>query len=61
MSFPNIAGCIGKTTEGGRRLETDADFIAALLEEQHVAAVSWRCLRHEPVFFGFPTRPIPKP
>ena len=36
--FPNIAGCIGKTTEGGRRLETDADFISALLEERHVAA-----------------------
>ena len=37
--FPNIAGCLGKTTPGGRRIETDGDFALALLEEKHVAAV----------------------
>jgi aspartate aminotransferase len=37
--FPNIAGCLGKTTAGGRRLQTDTDFALALLEEQHVGLV----------------------
>ncbi len=37
--YPNIAGCIGKTTEAGTRLETDSDFSLALLEEKHVALV----------------------
>ncbi|HLY91180.1 MAG TPA: pyridoxal phosphate-dependent aminotransferase [Acetobacteraceae bacterium] len=37
--FPNVAGCIGKTTAGGRRLETDRDVCMALLEEAHVATV----------------------
>jgi len=37
--FPNIAGCIGKTTRGGRRLATDTDFVSALLQEQNVATV----------------------
>jgi aspartate aminotransferase len=37
--YPNIAGCIGKTTPGGKRLETDEDFALALLEEKHVALV----------------------
>jgi aspartate aminotransferase len=48
--FPNIAGCIGKTTKAGRRLETDADFIAALLEEQHVAAVPGGAYGMSPYF-----------
>jgi aspartate aminotransferase len=37
--FPNIAGCLGKTTKGGRRIDTDTDFALALLEEKYVAAV----------------------
>ena len=37
--FPNVAGCLGKTTAGGRRLENDFDFCMALLEEQLVATV----------------------
>ncbi|HUB11556.1 MAG TPA: pyridoxal phosphate-dependent aminotransferase, partial [Acetobacteraceae bacterium] len=37
--FPNIAGCLGKVSAGGRRIETDTDFTAALLEEHHVATV----------------------
>ena len=35
--FPSIAGCIGRTTPGGRRIATDADFAQALLEEAYVA------------------------
>jgi aspartate aminotransferase len=37
--FPNVAGCLGKTSAGGRRIDTDADFALALLEEKHVAVV----------------------
>ncbi|PZW38532.1 aspartate aminotransferase [Humitalea rosea] len=37
--YPNIAGCLGKTSAGGRKIETDTDFAMALLEEKHVAAV----------------------
>jgi aspartate aminotransferase len=37
--FPNVAGCIGKTTSGGRKLATDQDVCMALLEEEHVATV----------------------
>ncbi|MDA8247974.1 MAG: pyridoxal phosphate-dependent aminotransferase [Rhodospirillales bacterium] len=37
--FPNIAGCLGRVSAGGRRLESDEDFAKALLEEQHVATV----------------------
>jgi len=37
--FPDMRGCIGKTTAGGRKIETDEDFTLALLEEQGVATV----------------------
>ncbi len=37
--YPSIAGCLGKTTEAGTRLDTDEDFALALLAEQHVAVV----------------------
>ncbi len=37
--YPNIAGCLGKTTAAGTRIGTDEDFALALLEEQHVAVV----------------------
>lgn len=37
--FPNIAGCIGKTTRGGTKIETDTDFALALLAEKHVGTV----------------------
>jgi aspartate aminotransferase len=37
--FPNVAGCLGKTTTGGRRLDTDEDVCLALLEESYVATV----------------------
>ena len=37
--YPNVAGCLGKTTAAGTRLATDEDFALAVLEEQHVAVV----------------------
>ena len=37
--FPSIKECLGKTSPGGRKLETDEDFVTALLEEEGVAAV----------------------
>ena len=37
--FPNVAGCLGKTTAGGRKLTNDEDVCLALLEEQYVATV----------------------
>jgi len=37
--FPNVAGCLGRVTAGGRKLATDEDVALALLDEQHVATV----------------------
>jgi aspartate aminotransferase len=37
--FANIAGCLGRTTAGGKRIDTDDDFALALLEEKYVALV----------------------
>jgi aspartate aminotransferase len=37
--YPSIHACLGKTSAGGKRIETDEDFVLALLEEQGVAAV----------------------
>jgi aspartate aminotransferase len=48
--FPNIAGCIGKTTPTGRRIDTDTDFVTALLEEKHVATVQGAAYGMSPYF-----------
>ena len=48
--FPNIAGCIGKTTPAGKKLETDTDFVTALLEERHVATVQGTAYGMSPYF-----------
>jgi aspartate aminotransferase len=37
--FPSVHGCLGKTSAGGKKIETDEDFVLALLDEQGVAAV----------------------
>ena len=37
--YPSIAACIGKTSAGGMKIDTDEDFVLALLEEQNVAVV----------------------
>ena len=48
--FPNIAGCIGKITKGGRRVSNDTDFVAALLQERHVATVQGAAYGMSPYF-----------
>ncbi len=48
--FPNIAGCIGKTTKAGKKLATDTDFVTALLEESHVATVQGAAYGMSPYF-----------
>ena len=37
--YPAIHGCIGKTSAGGAKINTDEDFVVALLEETGVAVV----------------------
>lgn len=37
--FPDISGCLGKTTPAGRVLRSDGEFASALLEEALVAVV----------------------
>ena len=37
--FPSCGGMIGATTPGGRRLDSDEDFVLALLDEANVATV----------------------
>jgi len=37
--FPNVAGLLGKTSPGGRKLTNDEDVCLALLEEKYVATV----------------------
>jgi aspartate aminotransferase len=48
--FPNIAGCIGKTTRAGRKIRTDTDFVTALLEERQVATVQGAAYGMSPYF-----------
>ena len=37
--YPSCAGTIGKTTPGGKRIDTDEDFVTELLEAEGVAVV----------------------
>jgi aspartate aminotransferase len=37
--YPSCAEAIGRTSPGGRKIESDVDFVTALLEEQGVAVV----------------------
>jgi aspartate aminotransferase len=37
--YPSIAGCLGKTSAGGARIDDDEAFVTALLEETGVAVV----------------------
>jgi aspartate aminotransferase len=48
--FPNLAGCLGKTTPKGKKLATDTDFVTALLEERHVATVQGAAYGMSPYF-----------
>ncbi|WP_147125583.1 pyridoxal phosphate-dependent aminotransferase [Shimia ponticola] len=48
--YPSINALIGKTSAGGRRIETDSDFCEALLDEQLVAVVSGSAFGVSPAF-----------
>ena len=48
--YPSIAGCIGKTTPDGKKIETDEDFVTALLESEGVAAVHGEAFGLSPYF-----------
>ncbi len=48
--YANIAGVLGRTTAGGTRIETDADFVTALLAEKHVATVHGGAYGMSPYF-----------
>ncbi|MCK8787909.1 pyridoxal phosphate-dependent aminotransferase [Roseomonas sp. NAR14] len=37
--FPDLRGCLGRTSAGGARIGTDSDFVTALLAEEGVATV----------------------
>jgi aspartate aminotransferase len=37
--YPSVAGALGKSTPSGQVIETDEDFVTALLEQEGVAAV----------------------
>ncbi len=48
--YPSCAGVIGKTTPKGRKIETDTDFVGALLEEALVAVVQGAAFGLSPYF-----------
>ncbi len=48
--YPSCAEVIGKTTEGGKKIETDEDFVSALLGEQGVAVVHGAAFGLSPFF-----------
>ena len=48
--YPSIAGCIGKRTPGGKRIDTDEDFVTYILEDYGVAAVHGEAFGLSPHF-----------
>lgn len=48
--YPSCAGCIGRTTPNGKTLETDKDFVTALLEDEGVAVVHGEAFGLSPFF-----------
>lgn len=48
--YPCVAGCLGKTTPQGKRIETDGDFVTALLEAEGVAVVQGEAFGLSPYF-----------
>ncbi|HET8728886.1 MAG TPA: pyridoxal phosphate-dependent aminotransferase [Alphaproteobacteria bacterium] len=48
--YPSCAGCIGKTTPAGKKIETDEDFVTYLLESQGVAVVQGSAFGMAPFF-----------
>ncbi|QRM57076.1 pyridoxal phosphate-dependent aminotransferase [Sinorhizobium sp. BG8] len=48
--YPNMACMIGKTTKGGRKIESDVDFVMGLVDEHHVATVQGAAYGMSPYF-----------
>ena len=48
--YPSIAGCIGKSTPSGVKINSDEDFAAALLEIENVAVVHGAAFGLSPFF-----------
>jgi len=48
--YPSCAGCMNKTTPKGTTLQTDEDFVTALLEEEGVAVVHGEAFGLSPFF-----------
>ena len=48
--FPGCTGVIGKTTPHGKRIETDEDFVVAMLEAEGIGAVHGGAFGHSPYF-----------
>jgi aspartate aminotransferase len=48
--YPSCAGVIGKTAPDGRKIESDGDFVTALLELQNVACVQGEAFGLSPYF-----------
>jgi len=48
--YPSCAGAIGKTTQKGVKIETDEDFVTALLEDEGVATVHGAAFNSSPAF-----------
>ena len=48
--YPSCAGTIGKTSPGGKKLETDEDFVTELLEAEGVAVVQGAAFGLGPAF-----------
>jgi aspartate aminotransferase len=48
--YPSCAGVMGKTTPGGKKLESDDDFVTYLLEAEGIAAVQGSAFGLSPHF-----------
>ena len=48
--YPSVSGTIGKSTQQGQLIKTDADFVTALLEEEGVAGVHGEAFGLSPYF-----------
>lgn len=48
--YPEIGACMGKVSASGRRIDSDTDFVMALLEEQQVASVQGAAYGMSPFF-----------
>ena len=48
--YPSCAGAIGKTSPKGKKIETDENFVTALLEEEGVACVHGAAFAGSPAF-----------